>query len=73
MSPDLQEIFDAAKALPLFRAVDTTHLSPAERTTLARAGLSFTTDRNRRVLAMYPQRMREADLRALVLRKRGAR
>ncbi len=72
MRKNLQKIFDKAKALPLFRAVDASGLKPADRRELAAAGLSFTVDRNRRILAMYPQARRADDLRAAVMEKRKA-
>ena len=68
-----QEVFDKAKAAPTeHHGVDATHLTPAERRSLAEGGLHFTEDRNRKIIATYPAARRQQDFRDAVLKKRAA-
>jgi hypothetical protein len=74
LSPNAVKVFEGAKEKKTeFEAIDASHLSPDDRRALAQAGLSFTVDRNRKVLAHYPSRMRQEDLRRQVMEKRQAR
>jgi len=67
----LQKLYDKAKSLPRLTGVDCTKLTRGERRELSFAGLSFTEERDHRVVAFYPQTKREEDLRQAVLAKRA--
>jgi hypothetical protein len=71
LSPKAVKLLEEAKSKKTeFEAVNASHLSPDDRRALAQAGLSFAVDRNRKVLAHYPARMRQEDLRRQVTEKR---
>lgn len=69
LSQAARDVWDEAKSKDEFAGTDATHLSPEDRRGLASLGLSFISDRNNRILATYPTRMRVEDLRRAVLEK----
>ena len=72
LSPEAQKVWDAAKlAKDEFTGVDASHLTPAERKTLALKGLSFSENRTRKIVATYPARLRQVDFKNRVTARRS--
>jgi hypothetical protein len=66
-----RDAFSEAKSKPdEFHGVDVTDLDMADRRNMARLGLSLSVDRNRRIIATYPARLRADDLRKAMQAKK---
>lgn len=73
MSEAGRTAFREAKAKPdEFSGIDVTELSLSDRRNLARLGLSFSEDRQRRIIAVYPRILRTEDLRKAVQEKQAS-